>query len=86
MGDVLTIQESLKLRLWHLSLPCPAQHLVKLQDGSEGDHNVPSPGEGTGYPLQYFGASLVTQLVKSPPAMRETWVGSLGWEDPLEKG
>ena len=32
------------------------------------------------------GASLVTQLVKNPPAMRETWVRSLGWEDPLEKG
>ena len=31
-------------------------------------------------------ASLVAQLVKNPPAMRETWVQSLGWEDPLEKG
>ena len=29
---------------------------------------------------------LVAQLVKNPSAMRETWVGSLGWEDPLEKG
>ena len=33
-----------------------------------------------------FGASLVAQLVKNPPAMQETWVLSLGWEDPLEKG
>ena len=31
-------------------------------------------------------AYLVAQLVKSPPAMWETWVQSLGWEDPLEKG
>ena len=31
-------------------------------------------------------ASLVAQLVKNLPAMRETWVQSLGWEDPLEKG
>ena len=31
-------------------------------------------------------ASLVTQSVKNPPAMWETWVQSLGWEDPLEKG
>ena len=31
-------------------------------------------------------ASLVAQLVKNPPAMQETWVWSLGWEDPLEKG
>ena len=33
-----------------------------------------------------FMASLVAQLVKNMPAMRETWVRSLGWEDPLEKG
>ena len=31
-------------------------------------------------------ASLVAQLVKNPPVVRETWVRSLGWEDPLEKG
>ena len=45
-----------------------------------------SPGEGIGYPLQYSWASLVAQLVKNPLAMQETWVWSLGWEDPLEKG
>ena len=45
-----------------------------------------SPGEGIGYPLQYSWASLVAQLVKNPPAMQETWVQLLGWEDPLEKG
>ena len=45
-----------------------------------------SPGEGIGYPLQYSWASLVAQLVKNPPAMRETWVRFLGREDPLEKG
>ena len=43
-----------------------------------------SAGEGIGYPLQYSWASFVAQLVKNPPAMRETWVRSLGWEDPLE--
>ena len=32
------------------------------------------------------GASLVAQTVKNPPAMQKTWVQSLGWEDPLEKG
>ena len=31
-------------------------------------------------------ACLVVQTVKNPPALQETWVGSLGWEDPLEKG
>ena len=45
-----------------------------------------SPGEGIDYPLQYSWASLVAQLVKNPLAMRETWVRSLGQEDPLEKG
>ena len=44
-----------------------------------------SAGEGIAYPLQYSWASLVAQLVKNPPAMWETWVRSLGWEDPLEK-
>ena len=34
----------------------------------------------------YTGASLVAQLVKNLPVMQETWVQSLGWEDPLEKG
>ena len=45
-----------------------------------------STGEGIGYPLQYSRASLVAQLVKNLPTMWETWVQSLGWEDPLEKG
>ena len=45
-----------------------------------------SPGEGIGYPLQYFWASLVAQTVKNLTVMQETWVRSLGREDPLEKG
>ena len=58
---------------------------------NEGDlSSIPgsgrSPGEGIGYPLQYSWASLVAQIVKNPLAMRETWVPSLGWEDPLEEG
>ena len=31
-------------------------------------------------------SSLVAQMVKNLPAMQETWVQPLGWEDPLEKG
>ena len=45
-----------------------------------------SSGEDLGYLLQYFWASLMAQLVKNLPEMQETWVQSLGWEDPLEKG
>ena len=56
-----------------------------------GDHgSVPglgrSSGEGIGYPLQYFWVSLVAQTVKNLPVVLETWVQSLGWEDPLEEG
>ena len=45
-----------------------------------------SPGESIGYPLQYSWASLVAQMVKNLPAMREIWVRLLGREDPLEEG
>ena len=45
-----------------------------------------SSGVGNGNPLQYSWASLVAQTVYNLTAMRETWDGSLGWEDPLEKG
>ena len=65
-------------------------------DGKESTCNAGDPGsilglgrfagEGVGYPLQYSWASLVAQLVKNPPVMWETWVRSLGQEDPLEKG
>ena len=55
-----------------------------------GSSSIPglgrSPGEGTGHPLQYSWASLITQTGKTPPAMWEIWVRSLGWEDPLEEG
>ena len=52
--------------------------------------SIPGSGRSSrkriGYPLQYIPASPVAQLVKNPPAKRETWVRSLGWEDSLEKG
>ena len=65
-------------------------------DGKESTCNAADPGlipgwgmsagEGIGYPLQYSWASLVAQLIKNLPAIMETWIQSLGWEDPLEKG
>ena len=45
-----------------------------------------SAGERIGYQLPYSWASLMAQPVKNPPAMWETWVQTLGWDDPLEKG
>ena len=62
-----------------MSLTCPALAGRSLSLGPPGK------------PILYldlcfiFRASLVAQLVKNPPAMWETWVRSLGWEDPLEK-
>ena len=44
------------------------------------------PGEGIRYPPQYSWASVVAHRVKNLPAMQETWVRSLGQEDPLEEG
>ena len=45
-----------------------------------------SPGEWIGYVLQCSWASLVAQTIKNLPAVQQTSVRSLGWEDPLEEG
>ena len=84
--------------IWDISVPS-SQYYCKSFPGSlagkeatcnAGDPSqIPrsgrSPGERIGYRLQYSWASLVTQMVKNPPATRETWVHSLGWEDPMEE-
>ena len=64
--------------------------------GKESTYNAGNPslmselersaGDGIVYPLQCSWASLVAQLVNNPLVMQETWVRSLDWEDPLEKG
>ena len=64
-------------------------------DGKESACNAGDPSsilgsgrssrEGIGYPFQYSWVSLAAQTVKNLPAMRETWVQSLGQEDPLEE-
>ena len=45
-----------------------------------------SAGERIGLPTPAFLDFPVAQLVKNLPAMLETWIPSLGWEDPLEEG
>ena len=50
------------------------------------DGDLERQGSGTKDMVPQARASLVAQMVKNPPAMWETWVRSLGWEDPLEKG
>ena len=63
--------------------------------GKESTCNAKDPGsisglgksrEGISYLLQYSWASSIAQLVKNLAAVWETWVQSLGWDDPLEKG
>ena len=54
--------------------------------GDPGSISGSGRSPGIGYPLQYSWTSLVAQLVKNPPEMWETWVQSLGWKDPPEKG
>ena len=59
--------------------------MFNLLGSIPGDWLGRFPGEVIGYPLQYSWASLLAQTVKNPPVMWETWIGFLGWEDPLEK-
>ena len=69
----------------------PGSSVGKESAYSAGDpSSIPgsgkSAGKGIGYPLQYSWASLVAQMVTNPPAVWETWVQSLSWEDFLEEG
>ena len=79
-----------------------AAEVSDLEKGGQADQSHPdSPARGPPrfdswvgkilwrrdrLPLQCSWASLVAQLVKNPPAMRETCIRSLSWQDPLEKG
>ena len=74
-----------------VSLSCPGSSAGKESAcNAEDSNSTPGLGrsarEGIGYPLQYFGALLVPQMVKNLPAMWDIWVQSLGLEDSLEKG
>ena len=75
---------------------CLVTQLLCSSAGQESSCNAGDPslipgsgrsaGEGIGHQLQYSWTFLVAQTVKNPPAMRETWIQSLDWEDPLEEG
>ena len=76
--------------------PCAIKGFPYSSAGKEssckaGDpSSIPGSGRSTGeeisYPLQYSWAFLMPQLVKNPRAVQETWVWTLGWEDPQDKG
>ena len=86
------IEDGIKKYFWqYYTLLFPDSSVGKESTCNAGDPgSIPGSGrptgEAIGYPLQYSWASLVAQVVKNPPAMQETWLQSLGWEDPLEKG
>ena len=86
---VVKEEQSFKIVTRHTGIPCSS--VGKESACSAGDPgSIPgsgkSPGEGVGYPLQYSWASLLAQLVKNLPPIWKTYVRSLGWEDPMEKG
>ena len=73
----------------YMGFPCGSASKESASNAGDPGLNPESgrsPGEGIGYPLQCSWAALVAQLVKNPPAMWESWVRSLSWEDPLENG
>ena len=82
-------EAALTLNSWkvHKTYTFPHSSVGKESNSrSAGDPGSIPGSEGIGYPLQDSWASLVAQLVKNLPAMWETWVRSLDWDDPLEKG
>ena len=97
LGSILLISGHVQFRVKKIGCVCASVLGFPYSSvGKESTCNAGGPGlipglgrssgEGIGYPLQYSLASLVAQLVKNPPAMWKTWVRSLGWEDPMEKG
>ena len=66
----------LKMIMYYFPEISPVFH--RLPGGASGKELTANAGD--------FFASLIAQLVKNPPAMQETFVWLLGWEDPLEKG
>ena len=80
------LELKIKAKLWKAGSSVGKESACNAGDPSTIPGSGRSTGEGIGYLLHYSGASLVTQLVKRPHEMWETWVQSLGWEDLLEKG
>ena len=72
----------LKSPAWHSSSSGGKESTCNAGDPDSIPGSGRATGEGIGYALWYSWASLVAQLITNPPAMLETWVQSLGWEDP----
>ena len=82
-------RDKISINLWIWGFPHSSvgkESTCNARDPSSIPGSGRSSAEGIDYPLQYSWASLVAHLVRNPPAMWETWVWSLGWEDPKEEG
>ena len=92
MGCHCLLRLGTRIRKNFHELTFPDSSVGKESTCNAGDSgSIPGSGrsareEMIGYPFQYSWASLVAQLLKNLPAMQETLVPSLSWEDPLEKG
>ena len=93
VGSLYQVAKELKLQLQHQSFQFRVDFLWNWlvwspccpRDSQEAS-SAPQFENINSLVLSLLWATLVAQKVKNPPAMRETWVRSLGWEDPLEEG
>ena len=75
-----------KFTLWDLKWVAQLSKIIELIMEKNGSRSPSFLTCRSKIYLSRYQASLVAQRVKNPPAMRETWVQSLGWEDHLEEG
>ena len=84
---ILTLPSAMSKSVWGLFLFSKLSFLDSSvsKESTYNAGSIPgsgrSAGESIGYPFQYSWASIVAQLIKNLPAMQETWIQSLDWED-----
>ena len=90
LSSIVKVINIFEKRIYHKNLFCTHQKIMYL-NLKQNSHFIQDeinyiPWRKERLPTPVFLASLVAQLVKNLPTIWETWVRSLGWEDPLEKG
>ena len=86
LNNAFYICETLESSKGFSSSSAGKKSAFNARDPSQSPGLGRSPGGETDYPLQRSWASLVAQMVKDLPAVQQTWVQSLSWEDPPKKG
>ena len=84
LEELLGVVEMERKLCWSWEGWLDTQHTFTLLS-FQAPHSSSALWDWQFFTLLLFGASLIAQLVKNLPAMQETWVWFLGWEDPLEK-